>query len=176
MDENNKFRRALKSPVMVGGLCLLAGLAVYSNLTNSGDQPSASTPLPNPPLDSLTSLETSTPPQGTPHEDTAMIWIEHPNRDPFAPHNMIIPATSSNPKSGRPTPSPSEPLSLPSQLALRAVALEYEEKSAVINRTIVHEGERVEGFLVLSIEAKGVWLERHGRKQFLTFTEKKISS
>jgi hypothetical protein len=52
---------------------------------------------------------------------------------------------------------------------LKAVAIEAQERSAVINRQVVHEGEMIEGYQVVSIQLKGVWLQRHGKKDFLTF-------
>ena len=56
-----------------------------------------------------------------------------------------------------------------SRLILKAVALEARQRSAVINRRVVHEGEMIEGYQVVTIQLKGVWLTRHGRKRFLTF-------
>lgn len=179
MDENNQFRRALKSPVMVGGLCLVAGVAVYANFINSDHPPAISLPLPMTPPGGLSASETPSTTQLAPHEDTAMIWIAHPDRDPFSPASRQD--TKHSIRSGDPTPNRPKPAPIPqsspiSPLVLKAVAVEQEDKSAVINRTVVHEGERVEGFLVLSIEANGVWVEQQGMKQFLTFKERKISS
>jgi len=56
------------------------------------------------------------------------------------------------------------------QLELKAIALENQQRSAVINRSVVYEGEMIEGYEVVSIELQGVWLQRHGKKHLLTFT------
>ncbi|MGE0472340.1 MAG: hypothetical protein AB7P17_01750 [Nitrospirales bacterium] len=61
------------------------------------------------------------------------------------------------------------------QMALQAIAVENDVKSAVINRTIIHEGDTIEGFYVLSIEPNGVWLGQEQHKHFLTFAERKAS-
>jgi len=45
MDESNKLRRALKSPIVMIGLCVLAGWAMYSNLMGSLPETSISTSL-----------------------------------------------------------------------------------------------------------------------------------
>jgi len=60
-------------------------------------------------------------------------------------------------------------------MALKAIALEDGVKTAVINRTIVYEGDIMEGFHVLSIEPNGVWLGQGRHKHFLTFEERKVS-
>jgi hypothetical protein len=45
----------------------------------------------------------------------------------------------------------------------------------VINRTVVNEGEMIEGYQVMSIQPNGVWLKHQGRTQLLTFSEKTAS-
>ncbi len=175
MDESNGIRRALKSPVVVGGLCLVAGVAMYANITDSGDQAPTSTRMPSLPINPLSSSETSTTLPLASHEASAAKWAEHPHRDPFAPLTSKTSTASGDHQSNRTRHAPSSPSLSPIPLILKAVAMDQEEKSAVINRTIVHEGDRVEGFTVLSIEAEGVWLEQHGTKQFLTFRERKMS-
>ena len=169
MDEDNRFRRALKSPMVMAGLCIMAGLVVYDNTMESTMD--SSLPV------SIASL--STPPASVPitstpslmgHDDMAIQWIENPNRDPFAP---VTTARWSKPYSKQSsTPSTGiqvkrhEPLK---QLELKAIALEAQQRSAVINRNVVYEGEMIEDFLVVSIELQGVWLQRHGKKHFLVF-------
>ena len=61
-------------------------------------------------------------------------------------------------------------------LVLKAIAMEGKGRSAVINRGIVHEGERIDGCEVLVIELQGVWLACHGTRHFLTFTERTVSN
>lgn len=175
MDESNGFRRALKSPVVVGGLCLLAGVAMYANFSDSRDQAPTSTRMSSLPPNPIPSSGTSSTSQLASHEVWAAKWAEHPYRDPFAPLTQDPSTVSGEQQSNRPGHVPSSPSPPPIVLVLKAVAMDQEKKRAVINRTIVHEGDRVEGFLVVSIEAKGVWLEQHGTKQFLTFRERKMS-
>ena len=84
MDENQRFRRALKNPLVVIGLCLLAGFAVYSNVMDvTSDTPG----IISVGLNRL--LAEPTPPPVTRthriHEEAAMQWVDHPARDPFAP-------------------------------------------------------------------------------------------
>lgn len=170
MDEINWFRRALKSPVRVGGLCLLAIVAGYLNLTGSPVKKNLSLPtlLSRNPASSVT--KNVHPPR---YDKAGIEWMDHPLRDPFSPFRRTDPADSPSPpqpgSSGRVTPHSG-------QLVLKAVAVEEKVKSAVINRMIVREGDRVEGFLVLSIGPRGVWLEQNGRRQWLTFPDKTLSS
>jgi hypothetical protein len=60
-------------------------------------------------------------------------------------------------------------------LTLKAVAVEGQQRSAVINRTVVYEGEMIEGYQVMSIQQKGVWLKHQGKARLLTFSEKTAS-
>lgn len=170
MDENQRFRRALKNPIVALGLCLFAGVAVYSNIK---DMTSESPGLISVGLNRL--LSTPTPPPVTPtnptHEKAAMRWIEHPDRDPFAPI-AVAPHTGSESSSSTTAPSPVlEHPQLQKELTLKAVAVEGQQRNAVINRTVVYEGEVIEGYQVMSIQPKGVWLKHQGKTQLLTFTE-----
>ena len=175
MDENNGFRRALRNPLLVGGLCLTAGVAVYVNYTESLTSESVSpvNPLSFPP-DSRSPYTASSPTLGAP-EASATLWGEPSPRDPFAPAGIPSPSFSHpEPATNATVSGDSSQLSL-QQMALKAIAGDHEVKSAVINRSIVYEGDTVEGFRVLSIEANGVWLGQGRRKHFLTFAERKIS-
>ncbi|MGD9850700.1 MAG: hypothetical protein AB7T38_05500 [Nitrospirales bacterium] len=175
MDENNGFRRALRNPILVAGLCLIAGVAMYVNYTDTltSEFVSPLDPLSFPPTG--TSLEkTSSPSLGSP-EPSAAMWNGPSLRDPFSPVGMTSPSlthsSSSNDLSIIPEPRvPSFP-----QMALKAIAVEDDVKSAVINRSVVYEGDTVEGFQVLSIESNGVWLGQGRDKHFLTFAERKVS-
>lgn len=169
MDENTRFRRALKNPIVMLGLCLLAGFAVYHNVIESN----MDSPLPV----SIASItdgregpSTILTPSLTPHDEVATQWIYHPTRDPFAPMSVAkwsqtTPTQSTTSAAHSPMPS----VSSPNRLILKAVAIEAEQRSAVINHQVVYEGEMIEGYQVVSIQLKGVWLQRHGKKEFLTF-------
>ena len=84
MDENNRIRQALKSPIVMIGLCVFAGIAMYSNLADVFEtQIVATSRTPVPGKGTISSAPSSSgAPSGIHYEDIA--WIEHPNRDPFA--------------------------------------------------------------------------------------------
>ena len=169
MDEDTRFRRTLKSPFVMVGLCLMAGIAVYHNVIQSTSDFSlpisvASTPSPT------ELLPTTSPLSLVGHDEEATQWIGNPTRDPFAPISI---AQWSNASAQQSSTSPRLTLKAhgtsPSQLTLKAIAIEAQHRSAVINRQVVVEGEMVGGYHVVSIQLKGVLLTRHGKKKFLTF-------
>jgi hypothetical protein len=170
MDENTRFRRALKSPIVMLGLCLLAGWAVYHNVIESTMDSTlpgliASTP------ESTTEASTILTPSLRTHEEVATQWIHHPTRDPFAPMSVAKWSPPFSDQTATSTPqSPMPRVVSSNNLILKAVAIEAQRRSAVINRQVVYEGEMIEGYQVVSIQLKGVWLQRHGTKQFLTFS------
>ncbi|GJL57570.1 MAG: hypothetical protein NPIRA03_04270 [Nitrospirales bacterium] len=172
MDENQRFRRALKNPFVTIGLCLLAGFAVYTNIVDTAsDAPGIISVglnrlLSAPTLSPLTSA-------GRPHDDEAGQWIEYSSRDPFAPMMVASQAPSSPPSMGG--DQTGRHPQMKHALTLKAIAVEGEQRSAVINRTVVYEGETIKGYQVLSIQAKGVWLKHQGKTQWLTFSEKATS-
>jgi len=151
------------------GLCLIAGIAIYSNVIepamNSSVKPSLAfnpSPAVMNPIAGITSQQA--------YEDEATQWIDSPDRDPFAPVSVAKwskPSSKPSTISAPPTHRKREELTTP--LTLKAVALEARQRSAVINHSVVYEGEMIEGYRVVSIQLKGVWLKRHGKKQFLTF-------
>ncbi len=168
MDENSKFSRALKNPVVVLGLCVIAGLAVYQNLVDTTPDfiphslKEAAAPF-------LGETLTASTPSLQGHDAEANQWINNPPRDPFAP----VPTWTKAASSGQPRSSSSgiegRQLGALPQFELKAIALENQERSAVINRSIVYEGEMIDGYQVVAIELQGVWLKRRGKKHLLTF-------
>lgn len=169
MDEDTRFRRALKSPLVVGGLCICAGLAVYRNgmgptMDSSIPISVASIPSPAVPAQAISASGLQV------HDDVATQWVENPKRDPFAPISITTwskPLSKSPAASASPNDRPHTQSS--HNFLLKAVAIEAQRRSAVINRQVVYEGEMIEGYQVVSIQLKGVWLQRHGKKEFLTF-------
>jgi len=153
----------------MGGLCIMAGVVVYYNVMESTVDSTlpvsvASTPSPAAPTQAILV------PSLVVHDEEATRWIENPKRDPFAPASV---AKWSKPSSNQSSTSSTgihgkrnEPLK---QLKLKAIALEAQQRSAVINRSVVYEGEMIEGYQVVSIELQGVWLQRHGKKHLLAF-------
>ncbi len=169
MDEDTRFRRALKSPLVMIGLCLIAGIAVYHNVIQSTMD--SSLPIS---VASLSSPSELTPTTSIPslagYEEIATQWIAHPKRDPFAPVSAAKWLDPSSSQSSTSIPLPQRPdETSPSKLTLKAIAIEADHRSAVINRQVVYEGETIEGYQIESIQLKGVWLTRHGKKQLLTF-------
>jgi hypothetical protein len=169
MDEKQRFRRALKNPIVAIGLCLLAGFAVYTNIVDTAsDAPG----ILSVGLNRLLSAPTLPPltPTRRSHDDEAGLWIEHSRRDPFAPFGIASQAQSDSP-SMTGVQTEEHPL-IKNELTLRAIAVEDEHRSAVINRTVVYEGEMINGHQIMSIQPKGVLLRHQGRTQWLTFPEK----
>jgi hypothetical protein len=173
MDEGQRFRRALRNPIVVIGLVLIAGFAVYSNVGNvTSDTPGIISvglnrllSVPAQPLVTRTHRI---------HEEAAVQWIDHPDRDPFAPITVASqPRLESS--STNTALQAMEYTQLQNGLTLKAVAVEGQQRSAVINRTVVHEGEMIEGYQVMSIQPKGVWLQHQGKTRLLTFSEKTAS-
>ncbi|MCA9498730.1 MAG: hypothetical protein KC588_05995 [Nitrospira sp.] len=172
MDENQRFRRTLKNPIVVIGLCLLAGLAIHTNIVNTtSDSPG----MISRGLNRLLATRTLPPPTptGRPHEEEASQWIEQSARDPFSPFRIASQPPSDSPpiaavQTGK-HPQEKNPFTL------KAIAFEGEHPSAVINRTVVYEGEMINGYQVLSIQPKGVWLKHQGKTQWLTFSENATS-
>ena len=170
MDEDTRFRRTVNNPFVMIGLCLIAGIVVYINVLepemNSSVTPSmAFNPSPSRenPVAAMTVHHM--------YKEEAMQWMNNPERDPFAPVGV---ATLVKPFS-KPSTISAPALHVKrkdstTRLVLKAVALEAQQRSAVINRRVVHEGEMIEGYQVVAIQLQGVWLTRYGKKQFLTFT------
>ncbi len=169
MDENSRVSRALKNPLVVGGLCIAAGFAVYNNVVE-----------PTTDLEPVVSVRSTTPSPGQTqnsselssqaHDKEATRWIQNPPRDPFAPMVVITENKTLSHQSGGSSPSMQKKRQAPLQrFALKAIAFETQQRSAVINRSVVYEGEMIEGYQVVSIERQGVWLKRQGRKHLLTF-------
>jgi hypothetical protein len=173
MDESDRFRRALKNPLVVIGLVLIAGFAVYSNVMNvTSDTPG----ILSAGLNRL--LAEPTPPPVTRtqriHEEAAVQWIDHPDRDPFAPFTVASQPRLEVSFTTAPLQAMEQP-QLQNGLTLKAVAIEGQDRSAVINRTVVYEGEMIEGYQVVSIQPKGVWLKHQGKTRLLTFSPKTAS-
>jgi hypothetical protein len=171
MDENQRFRRALKNPFVAIGLCLLAGFAVYTNIV---DTASDSPGIISVGLNRLLSTPTLPPltPTGRPHDDEAGQWIEYSSRDPFAP---IVAASQVQSAPASMGADQTEEKQVTNTFTLKAIAVEGEQRSAVINRTVVYEGEMINGYQVLSIQPQGVWLKHQGKNQWLTFSKKATS-
>ncbi len=170
MDENHRIRQALKSPAVMIGLCLIAGYLMYSNLQDviGEGTVTSSTPHTNSPLPVTAVAPQPRIASSLDYEKIA--WIDNPHRDPFTA--QFSERKNLRPSSDRGTGSTTiTPLRTPKALTLKAVAIEDQSRSAVINRSIVYEGETFQGYTVMSILPKGVWLSRKGKKQFLAFSE-----
>ena len=176
MDEDNRFRRALRNPIWVGALCIMAGSVLYDNFSDLLQMESNTPALPLVPFSRLPSQPTSASFPPSSPDPSAIHWIHAPPRDPFSSMAPItqreVTPEAVNHEAVAKTP---ETASSPT-LVLKAIAMEGKGRSAVINRGIVHEGERIDGCEVLVIELQGVWLACHGTRHFLTFTERTVSN
>ena len=154
------------------GLCLIAGIVVYINVLEP-EMHSSVTP---------SMAFNSSPSRGNPvaestahhmYEEEAAQWIDNPDRDPFAPvEGATLVKLLSKPSTISVPAIHVKRKDSATRLVLKAVALEAQQRSAVINRRVVHEGEMIEGYQVVAIQLQGVWLTRYGKKQFLTFATK----
>lgn len=152
------------------GICLIAGLVVYFNIMKPLANRSTATPI------SLNQPRPATVPKDVSriakvHEEKAIQWIQNPNRDPFAPLTSASPIPH-KPSLRTPPANFIRQSQVNGRFILKAIAVEGQQRSAVINRTVVYEGEMIEGYQVMSIQPKGVWLKHEGRTQLLTFPEK----
>jgi hypothetical protein len=85
----------------------------------------------------------------------------NPLRDPFA---RPIPAAAAAPAAAAPDALP------PAPLHLRAVILNGARSLANIDGEVVAAGDRTPGYTVLRIDARGVLVERAGRRQLLAIS------
>ncbi len=172
MDEDTRFGRTLNNPFVMIGLCLIAGIMTYINALEPEVNPSVTPSMafnPSPPRENPVAISTA----HHAYEEEATQWIDNPDRDPFAPVGGLTLVSPFSKSSTIPAPGTQVKREEPTnRLVLKAVALEAQQRSAVINRRVVFEGEVIEGYQVVDIQLKGVWLKRHGRKQFLTFDAK----
>ncbi len=154
------------------GLCILAGASVYDSIIESTVD--SSLPSAGAIVDSFAPVAltpATLAPSQIGHDAIATQWTKNPKRDPFSPV-MTNTWTHSSAKefSDSQAPQIQKPHGASQErLTLKAIAIEAQHRSAVINHQVVYEGEIVEGYRVVSIQLQGVWLNRHGMKKFLTF-------
>ncbi|MGS2723591.1 hypothetical protein ACVBEJ_07575 [Porticoccus sp. GXU_MW_L64] len=82
----------------------------------------------------------------------ACTGVQAADRDPTRPIAYKPPAVSKQPHSG---------------LKLDALLIGKQRRHATINGVQVNEGDRIGGSTVIAIEARGVTVERHGKRQLL---------
>jgi len=97
-------------------------------------------------------------------------WVDRINRDPFSLHQAHA-TPLVKPVVEQAKDKKSAPVTVAPVLTLRAIAVEGAKRTAVINRTIVREGDGMKGFRVISIRPDGVWLQEGHRRRFLTFKD-----
>jgi hypothetical protein len=98
---------------------------------------------------------------------TATAAPERPLRDPF-----VRPAPPVSAAAVAAAAAASEAAVPPPPLRLRAVILNGARSVANIDGDIVAAGERMRDYTVLRIDAQGVLVDRAGKRQLLTLTEK----
>lgn len=174
-------RKLMNNPLFVGGLSVVALLFVFVQVVlplwgQSADagpefEPAAPSSL-IPELTQTEQVQTVMTSEGE-QAGTRLIkemvgWGETYPRDPF----QVASWTGS--QEDRRTQQSREP-SLPKpdtdldDLQLQAVSMEGETRVAVINREIVREGDHVEAFSVLRIQADGVWMQGPRGEERLEF-------
>lgn len=76
-------------------------------------------------------------------------WIEAPARDPFLP---VLISTNLAKTQGPPPPKASD------RLAIRAIWRQSGNRLAVINDSVLGEGDRIAGYMVEKIDANQIWV------------------
>jgi hypothetical protein len=69
----------------MGGLCIIAGLAVYQNVMESTMNSALPDSVGSAPIPLASAKDFSASSKPHVHDDMATRWIENPKRDPFAP-------------------------------------------------------------------------------------------
>ena len=156
-------RQVLNNPWVVFALCVVAVGILYLNAGEVSVNPapiSKAIPLPSTQSPKVQKLEMTDSPIAL----VSLAWPESFARDPFAPaapprsKGQSEFGESANQESDSGTLTDRIVGPLPS-LQLSAITLEPRPKRAVINRTIVEEGELIEGLRVSRIEPDGVWVK-----------------
>jgi len=119
---------------------------------------------------SLTEERVAGESEGMRFDRTHVHWVDRINRDPFSLQQAHT-NTSVKPVVKEPMIEKALPVPVSTVLALRAIAVGGGKRTAVINRTIVREGDGMKGFRVISIRPDGVWLQEGHHRRFLTFKE-----
>lgn len=171
-------RQHLNNPWVVLGLCVIAVLVMYLNgedLTGSSvtRAPLTPKPLPVAPLTPLAKATSEPLATASPSEELQMDWPNTVNRDPFAPvvsakyvsDRRAIEGDESSGDFGLPDGVEVQP----PVFELSAVSLDPKPNKAMVNRKIVEEGDRIEGFRVSRIESDGVWFKGPTGPYHLTF-------
>jgi len=183
-------KNILNNPWVVGGLCVAALVVIFVRVvfplwgSSVQAKPASSQTAPNMEqvvamLEAMTETKKgkgSAEQAGTHLIQELVGWADSFPRDPFRP----LPAKPTKKKilTAKPTKKKiltqvsrfkklPEPAS--SRLQLQSVAMEGSQRIAMINREVVLEGDRVEEFFVLQIQADGVWVKGPGGKELLAF-------
>lgn len=168
-------RKILNNPLVVAGLCLIAGVILYLNGAESSLEPSTGTTVAPKKNNVLSTMDTSSQEKIGTIELDKLGWTESTVRDPFGPIPTQVKVraiktmaqgrvqlTTSRKQSGK-------DVRLFRSLKLNAIAVEPDSRMAVINRSIVKENDRIKGFRVERIEPDGVMLNGPSGAYRLTF-------
>jgi len=173
-------KNILNNPWVVGGLCVAALVIVFVRVVfplwgNSVQAMPASSQTASNMEQVIAMLEATTETKkgkraaeeaGTHLTQELVGWVDSFQRDPFRPppaqptKKKILTQVSRFKK----LPEPAS-----SRLQLQAVSMQGSQRIAVINREVVLEGDRVEEFFVLQIQADGVWVKGPRGKELLGF-------
>ena len=171
-------RVILNNPLVVGGLCLIAGVILYLNGTGSSLEPmtgKVATPI-------KTAMLPAKHIGGREKIGTIEIdklgWTDSVVRDPFGPMLTQDEArVIKNFAQGRGQSITARKRSGAvarrlRSLKLNAISVEPHSRMAVINRSIVKENDRIKGFRVQRIEPDNVMLKGSSGTYRLTFNRK----
>ena len=173
-------KNVLNNPWVVGGLCVAALVIVFVRVVfplwgNSVQAIPASSQTASNMEQVIAMLEATTETKkekraaeqaGTHLTQELVGWVDYFPRDPFRPPPAKPTKKKILTQVSKFNPSP-KPLS--SRLQLQAVSMEGSQRIAMINREVVLEGDRVEEFFVLQIQADGVWVKGPRGKELLGF-------
>ena len=175
-------RKILNNPLVVAGLCLIAGIIIYLNGPESAPEPSRKPMVSPKKIEVASTMETSRQETKGTIEVDKLGWTESIVRDPFGPTPTREKARARKTLAhGRGQPTTSRKRSgkdarLFRSLKLNAIAMEADSRIAVINRSIVKEHDRINGFQVDRIDPDGVTLKGPSGAYRLTFQRERKES
>ena len=172
-------RKFLNNPLVVAGLCLIAGVIIYLNAPETGPEPfKRPTVTPRKP-NVLPTMSTSGEEKTTTIEADKLGWAESIVRDPFGPilarGQVSAGKTMAQGRGQRRTArkQSGKDVRFIRSLKLNAISVERDSRIAVINRSIVKENDRINGFQVKRIEPEGVTLNGPSGAYRLTFNQER---
>ena len=178
-------KNLLNNPWVVGALCVIALITVYFRLFSSNsrpplpepekvaDLPSSAVQSPAAPVPfSVGNANTPSPTETPAAQPITVGWAETLARDPFQAIRQLKSLGGQDVEEGKNVPREEgkERQSPPSEIRLHAVFLDGPNRVAMINRELVKEGERINGYIVRRIQRDGVQLVGQEETRWLDFS------